>query len=106
MYVWDGRVIFLKKDEPVGTFQHIAPGSSSNLVSVSDAASFPSAKESRGHSVISVLCPPTISAVCASHPALMEYLFYSLLPMVVKRTHTHNPFFMTADESSHCARVL
>lgn len=30
VYVWDRRVIFPLKDEYVGTFQHVAPESSSN----------------------------------------------------------------------------
>lgn len=41
VYEWDRRVISLKKEKYVGTFQHIAPESSSNVVSVSDGASFP-----------------------------------------------------------------
>lgn len=47
LYVWDRRVIFLKEDEYVGAFQHVAPESSSNLVSVSDGASFPLQIKSR-----------------------------------------------------------
>lgn len=79
-----------KKKEDAGAFQHVAPESSSDLVSVSDGASFPFANENRRHGVIPAPCEPNMSAVCASHPALMlqllEYLFYSPLPRVVKRT--------------------
>lgn len=58
VYVWDRRVIFLQ-DEYVDAFQHIAPESSSNLVSVTDGASFPLQIKSRSQ------CDPI--AVSANH---------------------------------------
>lgn len=109
--MWDRRVIFLnekkkkkKRTEDAGAFQHVAPESSSHLVSVSDGGSFPFANENPGHGVIPAPREPNTSAVCASHPALklqlLEYLFYS--PLFPGLLNAHRPFFMMSDESSHC----